>query len=213
MFSYSPTTQDRSGEIMAAGTIGAAQSNAQMMGQLGQDIGGALASIGNIYGELEGMKAKGRAFKKTMEVVGPSFGMTTDKLAAIAGTDLKNDMDWARFGETMMPMMPSLINATLAQGRMGIQQNAPYVDQMLDNQRDVGAGNQTITPGSSTPPVGAGDPANTVPLPEADTPLPAVRGAPGTAVSVPGGRASWDARNRDRQKRGLQPLPYPPGLE
>jgi hypothetical protein len=152
MFAYNPTVNDRSGEIIGAGMMGAAETNANTMNQLGQNIGGALASIGNIYGELEGMKAKGRAFKKTMEVVGPSFGMTTDKLAAIAGTDLKNDMDWARFGETMMPMMPSLINATLAQGRMGIQQDQqaltavmPRARAAADAQAKVAAGGGTYT--------------------------------------------------------------------
>lgn len=152
MFAYNPTVNDRSGEIIGAGMMGAAETNANTMNQLGQNIGGALASIGNIYGELEGMKAKGRAFKKTMEVVGPSFGMTTDKLAAIAGTDLKNDMDWARFGETMMPMMPSLINATLAQGRLGvtqqgqqIQQNAPIRRAQVNAAARAAAGQQRMT--------------------------------------------------------------------
>jgi hypothetical protein len=53
MFAYSPTP-DRSGELLAAGQLGAAQANQQMMSQLGSDIGGALSAIGGIYGKAAG---------------------------------------------------------------------------------------------------------------------------------------------------------------
>jgi hypothetical protein len=55
MFAYQPTP-DRSGEILGAGQMQAAQTNAQMMGQLGQDIGGALSAIGGIYGKYKDKK-------------------------------------------------------------------------------------------------------------------------------------------------------------
>jgi hypothetical protein len=69
MFAYNPQTTDRSGEIIASGQMQAAQTNAQMMGQLGSDIGGALASVGQMFGALEERKSKGRSFKKTLEVM------------------------------------------------------------------------------------------------------------------------------------------------
>jgi hypothetical protein len=56
MFSYAPQESDQSGRIIAQGMMGAAQTNAQMMGQLGQNIGGALASIGGIYGKYKDKK-------------------------------------------------------------------------------------------------------------------------------------------------------------
>jgi hypothetical protein len=56
MFAYNPTVNDRSGEILGAGQMQAAQTNAQMMGQLGQDIGGALSAIGGIYGKYKDKK-------------------------------------------------------------------------------------------------------------------------------------------------------------
>lgn len=56
MFTYSPTVNDRSGEIMAAGTVGAARTQADMYNKLGSDIGGALASIGNMYGKYKDKK-------------------------------------------------------------------------------------------------------------------------------------------------------------
>jgi hypothetical protein len=211
MFAYQPTP-DRSGEILGAGQMQAAQTNAQMMGQLGQDIGGALAGIGEMYGEIEGNKAKGRAFKDVFKVVGPTMGMSLEQLEGVAGGKIKSDMDWYNVRETMSPFLPALINLQLGQDRLGVQRNQPFINTALDDMANTASGNRTVTPGSPMP-AGADDPANTVPLPEADTPLPAVQGAPGQVRSVPGGRASWDARNRDRQKQGLQPLPYPPGLE
>jgi hypothetical protein len=51
MFAYSPTVNDRSGEITAAGQIASANTQANMYNQLGNNIGGALATIGGIYGE------------------------------------------------------------------------------------------------------------------------------------------------------------------
>jgi hypothetical protein len=51
MFAYSPTVNDRSGEITAAGQIASANTQANMYNQLGNNIGGVLATIGGIYGE------------------------------------------------------------------------------------------------------------------------------------------------------------------
>jgi hypothetical protein len=149
MFAYSPTP-DRSGEIMAAGQMQAAQTNAQMMGQLGQDIGGALAGIGEMYGEIEGRKAKGRAFKDVFKVVGPTMGMSLEKLEGVAGGKIKSDMDWYNVRETMSPFMPSLINLQLGQDRLGVQRNQPFVNTGLDNARDLAGGKGTFVPGGDS---------------------------------------------------------------
>jgi len=79
MFAYSPTP-DRSGEILASGQMQAAQTNAQMMNQLGSDIGGALASIGGAYMEHQDMKSGVKSGEKLLDVMGPAIGMTSDKL-------------------------------------------------------------------------------------------------------------------------------------
>jgi hypothetical protein len=176
MFAYNPQTTDRSGEIMAAGQIQAAQTNAQMMGQLGQDIGGALASVGQMYGAVEERKAKGRSFKKTLEVMGPALGMTTDKLKAAFG-DVKSDFDYANLSDTLMPIIPAWINSTLASGRMGIQQNQPFVNAGLDNARDLAGGRGTFIPGG-----GGGSPAPIEPPLPGEEPLPAVT-APGLVAN------------------------------
>jgi hypothetical protein len=223
MFAYNPTP-DRSGEIMAAGQMQAANTNAQMMSDLGQNIGGALAGIGEMYGEIEGRKAKGRAFKDVFKVVGPTMGMSLEQLEGVAGGKIKSDMDWYNVRETMSPYMPSLINLQLGQDRLGVQRNQPFINTALDDMANTASGNRTFTPrggggaaggGGGMPSAGANDPANTVPLPT-DTPLPAVAGAPTPAATPrPGAQAmtpaQWDAMNADLVRRGRQsrgPYPY-----
>jgi hypothetical protein len=56
MFAYNPTENDQSGRIIAQGMMGAAQTNANMYNQLGNNIGGALATIGGIYGKYKDKK-------------------------------------------------------------------------------------------------------------------------------------------------------------
>jgi hypothetical protein len=56
MFSYSPQVADRSGEITAAGQIASANTQANMYNQLGNNIGGALASLGGMYGQYKDKK-------------------------------------------------------------------------------------------------------------------------------------------------------------
>lgn len=144
MFSYSPQTQDRSGEIIGAGMMGAAETQANAMAGIGQNIGSALQAIGGMFGEAESRKAKGRAFKKTMEVMGPSLGMTSAKLKAAFG-DVKTDMDYANLSDTLLPILPSWVNATLGYGRLGVQQNAALANAGLKGATLLAGGEGTVT--------------------------------------------------------------------
>jgi hypothetical protein len=56
MFAYNPTVNDRSGELLAMGQMGAAQTNADAMKGLGDNIGSALASLGQMYGTYKDKK-------------------------------------------------------------------------------------------------------------------------------------------------------------
>jgi hypothetical protein len=212
MFAYQPTP-DRSGEIMAAGQMQAAQTNAQMMGQLGQDIGGALAGIGEMYGEIEGNKAKGRAFRDMFKVVGPTIGMSLEQLEGVAGGKIKSDMDWNNVRETMLPMMPALINMQLGQDRLGVQRNQPFINTALDDMANTASGNRTFTPsGGGSNAGGSGGAPDLGPVlmdgADPDKPLPAVAGAPQPAATPRPGvqkmtREQWDAMNTDLVRRGL----------
>jgi hypothetical protein len=198
MFSYAPQESDQSGRIIAQGMMGAAQTNAQTMGQMGQDIGGALAGIGQMYGEIEGRKAKGRAFKDVFKVVSPSMGISMDQLEAVSGGKLKNDMDWYNVSETISPLMPSMINAQLVGNKLGVQQQQPFVNAGLKNAANIAGGNATYTPPAGMapvePPLPTGGPA---PVDVAPAPV---------ASGIPGGQASIDAINADRKRRGLPPI-------
>jgi hypothetical protein len=197
MIQYNPQVNDMRGEYM----MQAAQANASMMNNLGQDIGGALAGIGEMYGEIEGRKAKGRAFKDVFKVISPSLGISMEQLEAISGGKIKSDMDWANVSDTISPWIPSIANSQLGRYKLGVQQQQPFVNAGLKNAANIAGGNATYTPPAGMAPV---EP----PLPVADENLPAVGGAPMTAPSssIPGGQSSIDAINRDRQRRGLPPI-------
>ena len=198
MFGYAPQESDQSGRIIAQGMMGAAQTNAQTMGQMGQDIGGALAGIGQMYGEIEGRKAKGRAFKDVFKVVSPSMGISMEQLEAVSGGKLKNDMDWYNVSETISPLMPSMINAQLVGNKLGVQQQQPFVNAGLKNAANIAGGNATYTPPAGMAPV---EP----PLPTGGPAPVGVAPAP-VASGIPGGQASIDAINADRKRRGLPPI-------
>lgn len=73
MFSYAPQESDQSGRIIAQGMMGAAQTNAQTMNQMGQDIGGALASLGGMYAQNKGLEAEAAGYDRIGEILGGSM--------------------------------------------------------------------------------------------------------------------------------------------
>jgi hypothetical protein len=87
MFSYSPQVADRSGEILGAGQMQAAQTNAQMMGQLGQDIGGALQSIGGMYGAVSEKNAMGDSAFDAISAIGQMYPGMKKISTALEGMD------------------------------------------------------------------------------------------------------------------------------
>lgn len=117
MFAYAPTENDESGRILGRGVMGAAQTTADAQVKMVDDIGGALVSLAGAYGDMQGNKAKGRAFKDAFKIISPSAGIDMKQLEALAGTGLKNDMDWYNARETIAPLLPSMINAQLGQRR------------------------------------------------------------------------------------------------
>ncbi len=60
--SYFPVTPNRSGEILAEGMMKSADTNANMMSGLGDDIGGAIASLAGSYVQGKQLKAKADAY-------------------------------------------------------------------------------------------------------------------------------------------------------
>jgi len=83
MFAYNPTVNDRSGEILGAGQMQAAATNAQAMSQMGSDIGGALASIGGTIGGVYEAKAESEGAYNALQAMAqmyPSMGKMVKSL-------------------------------------------------------------------------------------------------------------------------------------
>ena len=207
MFQFNPGVNDMSGQILGQGVVSSAQTKADAQVKMVDDIGGALVSLAGAYGEMEGNKAKGRAFKDAFKVIAPSAGIDMKQLEALTGGSLKNDMDWYNARETMVPMLPSLINAQLGSQRnmttqsgQQIARDRPFVDASIKNLGNTAAGN--VPHGGGMAPV---EP----PLPPMSQAGP-VDQAPGAAApqvpGMPGGQASRDLLNRDRARRGLPPI-------
>ena len=204
MFAYNPTVNDQSGQIIGQGMVGAAQTTAGAQMQMADDIGSALVGLADAYGEMEGNKAKGRAFKDAFKVIAPSAGIDMKQLEALTGGSLKNDMDWYNARETMAPLLPSLINARLVQGNMGIkqqgqqiQQNAPYVAADIKNRQNIAGGNVPHGGGGGMAPVEPPLPPYS-PAPVSQPPAPSAN----PASSIPGGDESMRRYNEWKSKRG-----------
>jgi hypothetical protein len=65
----------------------AAQTNAQMMGQLGQDIGGALQSIGGMYGAVSEKNAMGDSAFDAISAIGQMYPGMKKISSALEGVD------------------------------------------------------------------------------------------------------------------------------
>jgi len=74
MFAYNPTVNDMSGQIMAAGQLGAARTQADMYNKLGQDIGGVLQQFAGMYANNKAMDAKASAYKDFLGKHGSQLG-------------------------------------------------------------------------------------------------------------------------------------------
>jgi hypothetical protein len=135
MFAYNPGVNDRSGEILGQGIVGAANTTANAQVGMVNDIGSALVGLAGAYGEMESNKAKGRAFKDTFKMIAPSAGIDMKQLEELTGGSLKNDMDWFNARETIAPILPAMINAQLGQARVGVQQQGQQLTRDMPTVR------------------------------------------------------------------------------
>jgi hypothetical protein len=135
---YSPTVNDRSGEFLSAGIVGAAQTNAQGTAQLGQDISGALTSLAAAYGQRQGTIAKGKNFKKFMGMAGGAFGLDETKLGMFNEMD---DHDAGLMLDNFGSWMPAMANAQLGRNKFERSQAAataaPAVKLYNENRKTI----------------------------------------------------------------------------
>jgi hypothetical protein len=198
MFAYNAGgVQDRSGELLGAGSAQAAQINAQMLAQFGQDMGGMMNTFAEAYKQKEQDKSDARIYGQLLKFVAPAFGQQGDAVLQEYNS-LKRDRDKANYGRTVSQLLGPASNALMAQRSAGIRENAPFVGAGLKNAANIAGGNATYTPPAGMAPV---EP----PLPTGGPAPVGVAPAP-VASGIPGGQASIDAINADRKRRGLPPI-------
>ena len=169
--------------------------------QMFDNIGSSIDSLMGSYVEGQQKKAAGKAYKTAFGVLGPAIGMDEATLKSLTG-ELKSDADWADFGQTMGPFIPSIANSMLGRNRISASANAPYVAQSIRNQQNIAGGN--VPYGGGVPQSPAGMTPVEPDLPVADENLPAVGGAPMAApnAAIPGGDESMRRYNEWRRQRG-----------
>lgn len=205
--SYFPVAENRSGQILASGMMGAADAQAKMMQGISENIGQALLTIGSAYKDYSDMKSSIKSGEKMLDVLGPAIGMTTEKLKALGYNDMK-DREKAMFFNGLFGggLYASAAQAINFGNKLQQTGQMPYINAGIKNQQNIAGGN--VPHGGMGVPQSPSGIAPVEPdLPVGDENLPAVGGPTAApAVSIPGGQSSIDAINRDRQRRGLPPI-------
>jgi hypothetical protein len=163
MFAYNPTEADKSGRISAEYQVATAETKADTMKQLGNDIGSAITSLAGMYAGHKMQQAGGKAFKQVMEVAGPSMGLKDEQLKLFKSM---NDYDAYQAGQVMGGWAPSMISATglgkhynsMALANQNAA-NQAAARQPAPNQIPMGSGNP---PPASNPPTDTNTPTTPV---------------------------------------------------
>lgn len=145
MFGFNPGNEDRSGEIIGQGVVGAANTTAQANVQFADSIGSSLVSLAAAYGAKKGTEAKGKNFKKFMGMAGDTFGMDGAMFADM------EDYDAGMMLQDFAPMMPAMANAQLFSQRnmtalsgQQIQAGMPARRARIDTQSTIAGGGGTV---------------------------------------------------------------------
>jgi hypothetical protein len=140
---FNPGVNDVSGQIIGQGVAGAADTRAKMMSQMGQDIGGAIESIGgaltnslefNNMGDsaYEGIKAIGEMYPG-MKSVATSLSKLDKRTQRMASLSIMQN-----FGAVSQFAVAGMNNQT--------RQQAPIAAANLQNVVDGAAGRTTYEP-------------------------------------------------------------------
>lgn len=101
MFAYNPGVNDRSGELIAQGAQNAAQINAQMMGDVGVNMGKMIASFAGTYAENKALEAKGKAYGEFLGQHGEQLGFNPEYLEELKK---KKPRELAMIGDNIIGM-------------------------------------------------------------------------------------------------------------
>lgn len=147
MFAYNPTVNDRSGEILGASQVNAAEINSQTAQQMGKDIGSAISSLGAMYAQSRMQSAGGKAFKDFMGVAGPSMGITDEQLKSFK---TMNDQDAYQMSQMFMPVAPSMVSAS-GIGKYYSALAGNHQKAMTQRELQQPASNEQVVPTRMTP--------------------------------------------------------------
>jgi hypothetical protein len=172
-----------------------------------EEGGSFLDTIVSSYAKKEQDKSDSKIYGNLMKIVAPAFGKEGDGILQTYN-ELETDAERAEFGRTIAGSLGVIGNMYAQTGRLGlqqqgqqIQQNAPYVAADIKNRQNIAGGNVPHGGGGGMAPVEPPLPPYS-PAAASQPPAPSAALAP----SIPGGQASIDAINRDRQRRGLAPI-------
>ena len=154
MFAYNAGgVTDRSGELIAQGANNAAMLQMEAMGNFGQNMGNALAQIGEAYSERKQLEAKASSYDDIGKILNTAmFSNNPDAAAAFGNLQKEKDPRKKVMGyEQLFSLVGPMSNMMMAQGRMGVQQNQqaltaamPKVRNIADAQAQVAAGQGTM---------------------------------------------------------------------
>ena len=101
MFNYDPGVNDESGKILGGAIMGTAETNAQMMGDLGQNIGNTIASFAGAFANNKALEAKGSAYGDFMKRHGDQLGFDPEW---IKGFLSESPREQAMIGDSIIGM-------------------------------------------------------------------------------------------------------------
>lgn len=146
MFAYSPSERDRSGDLIAAGMMGAAQTQAEAMGNIGENIGNVISQFAGAYAEDKALKAKGEAYGDFMKRHGQQLGFDPGYLEDFLKRDPREQ---AMIGDNIIGMQ-NTGNRLMSLNYMNQQAN------LFSGNRGTGAGG-----GGASAPAATGGPSFT----------------------------------------------------
>jgi hypothetical protein len=133
MFAYNPSVNDNSGQILAAGQVGAAQANSQMMGQVGENIGGALQAIGGMYAQNKGLAAEAAGYDRIGEILGGSMFKDNPAVGGFLADLRKQKNPQMKIAgyNALFNMAGPISNSQMASGRISAQSGQPYTTKAI----------------------------------------------------------------------------------
>lgn len=148
--SYFPVTPNRSGEILASGMMGAADAQAKMYDNLGENIGGALQTIGGVVGGVMQQNAAGDSAFEALRAIGEMYPGMKKTFGALEGMDPRTRRLASLSIIDNLGAISQLgiagMNAGVRRDQMGVQMMMPRTRAAATAAGNAAAGQSTVRP-------------------------------------------------------------------